>query len=194
MPVGVRAGLGTAAAGLVVCAGLAMASFWTVDERQSTFAILPISQPYAARSDYRLNGHRPTKQDLLAAEADSRKELEIAPRRSDGYLRLAMIEVLRDGGGLTVAGLNDLRRSYEVAPLDPDYWAARVKFAMEHWGELDAPLRLKVAAELASNSRYRSEEQAKAVVLSVENPMGRLGGLLSILDTRPSFSTGNSQN
>ena len=67
-----------------------------------------------------------------------RKELEIAPRRTDGYLRLAIIEVMRDGG-LTVAGLRAIQQSYVYAPLDPDYFVPRIRFCLEHWGNWTTP-------------------------------------------------------
>lgn len=178
MPALARITLSAAALAIVLAGALAAASYWS-GGAPSTFAILPIAEPYAVRAEALINKPHPSREDLGAAEAATRQELVIAPRRVDAHLRLAIIEVLRDGG-LTVAALNELKRSYDFSPLDPDYFAPRIRFALEHWGELDDSARTRVSKEIAVTSTHRPGAKLRDLVNSVTNPQGRFGGLMSL--------------
>lgn len=121
------------------------------------------------RAEARLEAVPP---DPDVAAAETRAALAQAPMNPGAWARLAYIDRSRSTV-LTPAALDNLERSYAVAPFGPDITRWRVRFMFEHWGELTPSLRTQASDELRVLSRYRGGV-ARDVVRTIENPSGRL--------------------
>jgi hypothetical protein len=166
-----------AAAGALAFAGVVLGGLAFVSTLGQT-AALPLAAPFAASAEARLRAGT-ARADLDAAEAATEHEIALAPRSVDAQLRLAAIEVARDGG-LTVKALDALARSYALAPVDPDLWRVRDRLALEHWTELDAPVRAHVRDELSTLARGPQAAAVRAMAAEVQNPTGRFAAALSL--------------
>ncbi len=180
-PSGGLATLGVAillAVGTVALGAAALISTGVSTDRPSAVPLLPVARAYAVQAEARLKGHPPTAQDYAFAESATAQELRLAPRSVDAYLRIAAIEVARDGG-LTVKALNALRSSYALSPIDPDLWQGRIAFALEHWTELDDATRLSVRDEISATAHNRDAQKVHDTIMGVSNPTGQFAGLMS---------------
>ena len=111
------------------------------------------------------------------AAAQTRAALAQAPMTASAWARLAYLE-RASSGALTPAALDQLERSYAVAPFGPDITPWRVRFMFEHWTQLTPPLRAQAAAELRTLARHR-DGVARDLVASIDNPSGRLAASLT---------------
>jgi hypothetical protein len=168
----------------LVTAVCAIAGVWALAAPESPLtAVLPLSQPHAALAIKDLTpGARPV--DLNAAERQTRWELALSPTTATAWLRLAYIDYWRHGR-LTSAGLANLNRSYEIAPLGPDASAARMTLGFELWAQMTPDLRAQLLRELTA-FRERDREAARAFAGRITNPNGRLvvGMAIAELDTK----------
>jgi hypothetical protein len=90
------------------------------------------------------------------------------------WLRLSYVDYL-DHGGLTQAGLADLRRSYDLIAVDSELGFWRVRFALENSQVLSGELRASVRREVSAmwvNPNHRAE--LKKMLPAIQNPAGRL--------------------
>ena len=109
---------------------------------------------------------------LASAADETRASLREAPANATAWLRLAYIDS-RDADGLGADGNLALARSYGVAPLGPDDTPWRLRFAFNHWVELDRANRISVIEELrwhVGSGRMPGEELQAAI----DDPAGRL--------------------
>jgi hypothetical protein len=118
--------------------------------------------------------------DLDAAEQQTRRELALAPTTATAWLRLAYIDYWRHGR-LTPAGLANLNRSYDTAPLGPDASASRLTLGFELWGEMTPELRVLLLRELAA-FRERDADATRAFAYRIGNPRGRLAAGMAIAE------------
>lgn len=107
-----------------------------------------------------------------AAVAETRAALAQAPMNAAAWARLAYIDRSRSTA-MTPAALDNLERSYAVAPYGPDISRWRVRYMFEHWSELTPSLRTQASDELRVLSRYRGGV-ARDTIRTIENPSGRL--------------------
>ena len=127
---------------------------------------------------YRRTSHRPSKADLLAAAALSRRAVRIAPYQSAARMRLALIDTLLNGR-LTKQGQAELARSYDLVPIDPDIAGWRIRFSLEHWESLPAETRQDVYEEAKTFTEVHSAGlDVPHLLSSVRNPSGSLAGAL----------------
>lgn len=110
--------------------------------------------------------------DMDAAVAETRAALAQAPMNAAAWARLAYIDRSRSTA-MTPAALDNLERSYAVAPYGPDISRWRVRYVFEHWSELTPSLRTQASDEMRVLSRYRGGV-ARDTVRAIEDPSGRL--------------------
>jgi hypothetical protein len=116
----------------------------------------------------------PSPRDRREALRLSRGAIAQFPYDNGAWLRLAYVDYL-DHGGLTPAGLADLKRSYDLIAVDSELGFWRVRFAMENSQALTAELRTSVHREVAAmwlNPNHRAE--LKQAMPTIQNPAGRL--------------------
>lgn len=116
-----------------------------------------------------LQTHDYTKAKQLGASA-----LSIAAYNTNARLRLAYID-FREHGHLTAVGERQLALSYDLAPYDPFAASWRVKFALEHWGDLSPATRNAVHTEavafLKSGSQVADMQNALSSIRSDDGRM-----------------------
>lgn len=130
-------------------------------------------------------GHDRRAERLLAAEPASPADLEEARRLSQGalaqfpydtaaWLRLAYIDSIRHGR-LSPEGVEMLRRSYDLVPVDVHVGVWRVRFTLENAATVPRDLRDRArneASALWRNPRRRAE--LKQTQPAINDPAGRL--------------------
>lgn len=108
------------------------------------------------------------------AAALSRKAIAQFPYDITAWLQLAYVDAL-DHGGLTPAGLADLKRSYDLVAVDSELGFWRIRFALENSQALTPELRASVRREATAmcvNPNHKSE--LRKMVPTIRNPAGRL--------------------
>jgi hypothetical protein len=112
--------------------------------------------------------------DLGRAATLSARALALSPYDVAAWLRLAEIDV-RAHGRLTAPGLDALARSYAVAPYNQYVAFWRIRFALDHWGELSPSLRTAVQREVfAVASEPGHRYNLRKTLFAVHNPSGLL--------------------
>lgn len=86
----------------------------------------------------------------------AKSALTIAAYNTNARLRLAYID-LREHGRLTAVGEHELAQSYDLAPYDAFAASWRVRFALDHWGDLAPTTRNAVHAEALAFLKNGSE-------------------------------------
>ena len=120
----------------------------------------------------------PAPADLARATEETRLSLRQNPANPTAWLRLAHIESMGPQG-LGPSGIQALSRSYDAAPYGPDDTAWRLRFAFNHWSELDRPTRLLVLDELRIATVNRAHS-VSGLLNDVSDPAGRVAATLSL--------------
>ncbi|MDO8408542.1 MAG: hypothetical protein Q7S93_00540 [Phenylobacterium sp.] len=113
-----------------------------------------------------------TPPDTEAATQATERALAQAPYDPSAWLRLAYIDAA--DGALGPEGLQALERSYQLRPFDHYVAVWRVRFALEHWGDLTPAIRAAVKSETLAFTRTSRYPDMIATLAAVENPIGRL--------------------
>jgi hypothetical protein len=117
---------------------------------------------------------RPSRGRLARAQELARRAVAIAPYASAARLRLVYADTLANGR-LTAQGAAAFARSYDLAPIDPDVAAWRIRFGLEHWESLSADARASVEAEARAFMPIRAPAiDVPAILSSIHDPSGRL--------------------
>lgn len=143
--------------------------------------------PIAAGYDRRAQGETAPPEappPMVRSEAASRSRGAIGqyPYDTAAWLQLAYLDTL-EHGQLTSAGVADLRRSYDLVAVDPDFAIWRITFALEHSQALPTPMLTTVGKEVEAvwtAGRYRA--QLLNLRSQLQNPAGRLALFLWIND------------
>jgi O-antigen ligase len=154
--------------------GICLFSWWEiVSPFGLTPRLLPLSAVYAYQAQGILNNTDGRDSDVSRAKALTRRELELSPARADGWLRLAVIASMERQPKATLSGM--LEKSYLVAPLDPQIFAARTRFVLEHWNEVSAGVREEaLEAVRAGWLNWIGQREIQTLAKRVANPAGRL--------------------
>ena len=169
----------TCAFGLLV-ATLCLYSWWEiVSPFGLTPRLLPLSPVYAYQAQDILNKSNDRASDIGRAKALTTRELELSPARADGWLRLAIIASMEKQSNSTLAGLLD--KSFLVAPLDPEIFAARTRFALEHWNQINPGVRQEaLEAVRAGWLNWIEKQEILSLSKRIANPSGRLAIALEV--------------
>jgi hypothetical protein len=74
-----------------------------------------------------------------------------------------------------------LEKSYLVAPLDPQLFAARTRFVLEHWNNVSTGVREEaLEAVRAGWLNWIEQQEIQALSKRIANPAGRLAITLEI--------------
>jgi hypothetical protein len=137
--------------------------------------LMRIAAGYDRRAEFLLAGDRGLKADARAKSARlSRRALAEYPYDTSDWLRLAYVDALGNGS-LSPAGLQVLKRSYDLVAIDSFVGLWRVRFALENSQSLSPDLRGSVrneASALWKNGENRST--LREMASTIRNPAGRL--------------------
>ena len=160
--------------------GICLLSWWEiVSPFGLTPRLLPLSAVYAYQAEQILNDTDGRDADLNRATALTKRELELSPARADGWLRLAVIASIERQPNATLSGL--LEKSYLVAPLDPQLFAARTRFVLEHWNNISTSVREEaLEAVRAGWLTWIERQEIQTLPKRIANPAGRLAITLEI--------------
>ena len=111
-----------------------------------------------------------TPPDLAVGAQAAARASALAPYDSSARLRLAYIDAL--DGDLGPEGLKALELSYELLPFDHYVAAWRVRFALDHWGQLTPSLRARVESEAFAFARTSRRTEMISALSSVRSPIG----------------------
>jgi O-antigen ligase len=135
--------------------------------------ILPLAAGFDRRASHLVETSS-SPAALDAAEIASARALSLAPYDTSAALRLAYID-LRRNGRLTAAGEDRLRKSYDRVPLDQGVALWRIRFALESWSEVKPATRALVRREfeaLLSTGRHR--RALLNMLAEVRSPAGKM--------------------
>jgi hypothetical protein len=145
------------------------------EARIGPISVMSVAAGYDRRAEPMLAGAAiPPPATRRAAAALSRAAIAQFPYDLGAWLRLAYVDYL-DHGGLTSAGLFDLKRSYDLISVDSELGFWRVRFALENSQALTPELRASVRREVTAmcqNPNHRAE--LRQTVPTIHNPAGRL--------------------
>lgn len=145
------------------------------EARVGPIRLMRIAAGYDRRAEPMLAGPAiPPPATRRRASALSRAAIAQFPYDLGAWLRLAYVDDL-DHGGLTAAGLFDLKRSYDLIAVDSELGFWRVRFALENSQALTPELRTSVRHEVTAmcqNPNHRV--QLQKTVPTIQNPAGRL--------------------
>ncbi len=97
--------------------------------------------------------------NLDIAEAHTREALKFSPARTASWARLADINVRRHGA-LTPEGLSALNKSFTVSPFGAiPFQRWRLRFAINHWDELDDNTRRAAIRQVHAIAFYPGENR-----------------------------------
>src|SRR5262249_133439 len=102
----------------------------------------------------------------------SRAALRLSAVDDVAWLDLALAD-RRLHGRLTADGLQSLRRSYGVAPFEPDVSIWRIRFALNNWDELTSDLRQDVTDEVKAEWAH-DKTKIEGLQSEVASPSGRM--------------------
>ncbi len=117
---------------------------------------------------------------LKKAEAAIWEELHLSPMATDAWLRLAFVQTLK-APHLNATGVDALRKSFIVAPLDPVYCGDRDVLALNYWPDLTDQIRQEVLTEIKVTWRPPTVVHPEVIRQwrnNVHNPSGQLALLL----------------
>jgi O-antigen ligase len=154
--------------------GVCLLSWWEiVSPFGLTPRLLPLSTVYAYQAEGILMNSGDRDSGLSRAKALTKRELEWSPARADGWLRLAVIASVERQPEAAVSRL--LEKSYLVAPLDPQIFAARTRFVLEHWNEVSTAVREEaLEAVRAGWLNWIEQHEIQSLASRIANPAGRL--------------------
>lgn len=163
----------------------------SVPASDSPFA-MPLSMASYQAAAERLAAN-PSPAQLAQARRFNDQALSLSPTLSEAWATRAYIDSLTSNR-LGPAGLEALRRSYDVAPYGPAISVWRIQFAFAHWTRLPPDIRRLVILELSVVFPYRSGELSAAAA-AIPDPSGRRAmimaldpDILAILQTRALLS------
>ena len=162
------------ALGCATLAGSALLAASIAAPQAPLAALSPLAGVHDARAKNALSGSALTRSDLDEAQAESRAALRLAAVDNAAWLNLALIDRIRHGR-LTAEGLQALRRSYGVAPFDPDAAIWRIRFALNNWDVLTPELRQDVTDE------FRSEwPHARPQLSALQGQVSSTSGMMAL--------------
>jgi O-antigen ligase len=140
---------------------------------------LPLSGAYGARADQLDSGLSTSPSNITLGQQLTHNELALSPASAIGWLRLAYLADRRGKPQPEISLLLD--RSYTVAPLDPEIFEVRTRFAFETWPKLNADAKADVLENVRTGWRvWRQRDQLNALMPQIRNPTGRLALMLQI--------------
>jgi len=143
---------------------------------------VPLAPAFATRADNLLDGKTGplSPAEITSATDLTDRELAQSPGSASGWLRLAFLKTkTTHKADDDVSAL--IERSFLVGPLDPDVFAWRTRFALEHWDQVSPAVRDDVMAQLrASWSVWPQKMLLGRLVPSIVNPAGRLALTLAV--------------
>lgn len=179
-------GAGLAAATLACSAiGLAELSRASSPNRAPVVIVLDAAEDGQARQ---IIDSAKTPADYARAAHHAQRALAQSAYNSNARLRLVFIDTL-EHGRLTKEGERLLVQSYDLAPYDATVAAWRVRFALEHWGDLQPTTRVSVRKEaLALGGVSSRTADIRNTLRSVHDERGRVVAALWLrrLTIRPS--------
>jgi hypothetical protein len=136
-----------------------------------------VAMRIAAGYDRRANGlvydRLPTTRDMAAAADLSKRAIGQYPEDLSAWVRLVYVDYLQHGA-LTAQGLADLRRSYDLIGVDPQFGLARIRLALLDPQPLPSELLEEVHAEVAVLGRSpRWRPRLEALARDLSTPAGR---------------------
>ena len=168
--------LGISGAGL----GLYELSRETSEARPAALFVFDTSEDGQAKAEVNrgLKTHNYAKAKKLGASA-----LSIAAYNTNARLRLAYID-FREHGRLTSVGERELALSYDLAPYDPFAASWRVKFALEHWGDLSPATRNAVHTEAVAFLKSGSQvADMRSTLSSIRSDDGRMVAAIWLIES-----------
>jgi hypothetical protein len=159
-------------------AALGAAVLWVGGGRATS----PLAGPeaLAAESIRALEVGRPKSAELAIS-----RELAWGERRPSAWCRLAYARYL-ESGRVDDRVNAALLRSYEVAPLDADAFAWRVRFVFGNWGAVSPQVRRHAMAEArAFHAQWPTRPIIEAAMGQVGDPVGRLALSLAVRGAEP---------
>jgi O-antigen ligase len=164
-----QAGLAVVTAGFAI---LAWVSLQFGAPRLGGFEVLPLAAGFDRQASRLMESSSPAALD--AARRASLKALSLSPDDTSAALRLAYIDVLRNGH-LTAVGEAHFAGSYQRVPLDQAVALWRIRFALENWTNIDPVTRVLVRREFDALLSTGLHRRALLNMLAqVESPYGRL--------------------
>lgn len=115
---------------------------------------------------------------LAQARRFTEKSLSLSPTSGAAWATKAYADSLASNR-LGPAGLNALRRSYDVAPYGPGISVWRIQFAFAHWTRMPPDIRRLVIRELSVVGPVRPGE-LRAAAAAISDPSGRRAMLLAM--------------
>lgn len=138
-------------------------------------SVMRVSDGYGRAAHRLMDRPDLTAADFDEAERLARENLALSPYDVSGWLRLALIDVRRDGR-LDAAGSEALARSYELLPYDVALGVWRIGFALDHWQAIAPETRLAVREEALMLARIRTR---RALLLARLESVGSSSGVLA---------------
>jgi hypothetical protein len=167
-----------AVGGLFALAAVGAAVLWVGGRRAAS----PLAGPeaLAAASVRALEAGHPRSAELTIA-----RELAWGERRPSAWCRLAYARYL-ESGRVDERANAALLRSYEVAPLDADAFAWRVRFVFGNWSAASPQVRRHAMAEArAFHAQWPTRPVIEAAIGQVRDPVGRFALSLAVRGAEP---------
>jgi hypothetical protein len=139
------------------------------------FSLMRIAAGYDRRAEALLVGDGGLKAEARAKAAWlSRRALAEYPYDTSDWLRLAYVDALGHGS-LSPAGVQALKRSYDLVAIDSFVGLWRVRFALENSQALPADVRASVRNEvIALWKNGENLQPLREMARTIRNPAGRL--------------------
>jgi O-antigen ligase len=144
---------------------------------------LPLASVYGAQANNYLTATTQSSDALAKSKELTERELALSPASASGWLRLAYI--VEQQGRKTAEISQMLERSYAVAPMDPETFDVRMRFAFENWTKLDAQTKNDVLEQVRNSWQvWRQRDQLNELLSQIRSPTGRLALYLLIDNLR----------
>lgn len=123
--------------------------------------------------------------DATAAERALTRELAWGEHRPSTWCRLAYARFMK-AGRMDDKVNAAVRRSYQVAPLDADTFAWRVRFVFDNWGAAAPDVRRAAMAEArAFHAQWPTRPAIEASMQQVRDPLGRFALRFAVRGAEP---------
>ena len=177
---GLSAAWAAAVIGVTALATTGAAAFALALPNSAPARLLNLAASHEARASVLVSGATPTAADLALAQQETVWSLREAPANPTAWLRLSYIDSRRPEG-LGPAGLDALKRSYDVAPFGPDDTDWRLRFAFNHWTLLD-PAARRLAIDELRNALKSTNIWGDGLAQDVSDPAGRIALELTFVE------------
>jgi hypothetical protein len=115
-----------------------------------------------------------TAADLVAADEANRRAYELYPYDTGALMRMAQVQAVQDGR-LNERSIQEIRRSYDLVPIDSKLASWRIQFCLNNWVDLPSDLKAAVTQEYQALAKEpRHLDALRDSLRSVEIPTGRL--------------------